>query len=214
MVLAFVALFAVLGGGAYAAKVKLKANQVKTKNIASGAVTEPKIANGAVTKDKIAAGVIPTIPTPATPAPPPSSPITQSAANANAVLMAATDIVVAQLGGVGGTGTLNTSSFTTPNHAIVVNFSSDLFAGGASNILCKLQGSINGGGFTDTPNAANSADVAAVAPAGGADDHSLAITSTINGSKGTVDLRVVCNSFNAAGSATFNNLSAVAYPKG
>jgi hypothetical protein len=39
--------FVVLGGSAYAAGVKLKANAVKTKNIAPGAVTSDKLAAGA-----------------------------------------------------------------------------------------------------------------------------------------------------------------------
>lgn len=44
MIVALVALMVGLGGGAYAAKVKLGKNAVKTKNIKNGAVTEKKIA--------------------------------------------------------------------------------------------------------------------------------------------------------------------------
>ena len=54
MVVACLALFVGLGSGAYAAKVKLKANQVKAKNIARGAVTGSKIGSGAVSMGKIA----------------------------------------------------------------------------------------------------------------------------------------------------------------
>jgi hypothetical protein len=53
LVLAFVALFAAMGGFGYAA-VKMKPNSVKTKNIRNGAVTTDKIANGAVTTPKLA----------------------------------------------------------------------------------------------------------------------------------------------------------------
>jgi hypothetical protein len=53
LVVAFVALFAAMGGFGYAA-VKMKANSVKTKNIRSGAVTTDKLADGAVTTPKLA----------------------------------------------------------------------------------------------------------------------------------------------------------------
>lgn len=57
MVVACLALFVALGGGAYAA-VKLKPNQVKAKNISSGAVTGPKIKGNAVSSGKIAANAV------------------------------------------------------------------------------------------------------------------------------------------------------------
>jgi hypothetical protein len=53
LVVAFVALFAAMGGFGYAA-VKLKPNSVKTKSIKNAAVTTPKLAPGAVTTDRIA----------------------------------------------------------------------------------------------------------------------------------------------------------------
>jgi hypothetical protein len=53
LVVAFVALFAAMGGFGYAA-VKMKPNSVKTKNIKAGAVTTEKIADGAVTTPKLA----------------------------------------------------------------------------------------------------------------------------------------------------------------
>jgi hypothetical protein len=53
LVVAFVALFAAMGGFGYAA-VKLKPSSVKTKNIKTGAVTTDKIADGAVTTPKLA----------------------------------------------------------------------------------------------------------------------------------------------------------------
>ena len=53
LVIAFVALFAAMGGIGYSA-VKMKANSVKTKNIRSGAVTTDKLADGAVTTPKLA----------------------------------------------------------------------------------------------------------------------------------------------------------------
>jgi hypothetical protein len=53
LVVAFVALFAAMGGFGYAAS-KLKPNSVKAKNIKPGAVTTDKLANGAVTTPKLA----------------------------------------------------------------------------------------------------------------------------------------------------------------
>jgi hypothetical protein len=53
LVVAFVALFAAMGGFGYAA-VKMKPNSVKTKNIKDGAVTTGKIADAAVTTPKLA----------------------------------------------------------------------------------------------------------------------------------------------------------------
>lgn len=53
LIVAFVALFAAMGGIGYAAG-KLKPNSVKTKNIKPGAVTSDKLANGAVTTPKLA----------------------------------------------------------------------------------------------------------------------------------------------------------------
>jgi hypothetical protein len=55
MLVACLALFIALGSGAYAVKLKLKPNSVKTKNIRTGAVTERKIAAGAVSTAKFAA---------------------------------------------------------------------------------------------------------------------------------------------------------------
>jgi hypothetical protein len=54
MVVAIIALIVGLGSGAYAAKIKLGKNVVKTKNIKNEAVTEAKIAKGAVSEAKIA----------------------------------------------------------------------------------------------------------------------------------------------------------------
>ena len=53
LVVAFVALFAAMGGVGYSA-VKAKPNSVKTKNIKAGAVTTNKLADGAVTTPKLA----------------------------------------------------------------------------------------------------------------------------------------------------------------
>jgi hypothetical protein len=53
LVVAFVALFAAMGGIGYSA-VKMKANSVKTKNLRNAAVTTNKIADGAVTTPKLA----------------------------------------------------------------------------------------------------------------------------------------------------------------
>src|SRR3954447_11406030 len=52
LVVAFVALFAAMGGFGYAA-VKMKPYSVKSKNIKPGAVTTDKIADGAVTTPKL-----------------------------------------------------------------------------------------------------------------------------------------------------------------
>jgi hypothetical protein len=57
LVVAFVALFAAMGGFGYAA-VKMKPNSVKTKNIRAQAVTTKKLANGAVTTPKLAADAV------------------------------------------------------------------------------------------------------------------------------------------------------------
>jgi hypothetical protein len=59
LVVAFVALFAAMGGFGYAA-VKMKPNSVRAKNIKAGAVTTDKIADGAVTSNKIAHGAVTT----------------------------------------------------------------------------------------------------------------------------------------------------------
>jgi hypothetical protein len=53
LVVAFVALFAAMGGFGYAA-VKMKPNSVRSKNIKDGAITTGKIADGAVTTPKLA----------------------------------------------------------------------------------------------------------------------------------------------------------------
>jgi hypothetical protein len=53
LVIAFVALFAAMGGFGYAA-VKMKPYSVKSKNIRNGAITTNKIADGAVTTPKLA----------------------------------------------------------------------------------------------------------------------------------------------------------------
>jgi hypothetical protein len=53
LVVAFVALFAAMGGVGYSA-VKLTPNSVKTKNLKPAAVTTNKIADGAVTTPKLA----------------------------------------------------------------------------------------------------------------------------------------------------------------
>ena len=53
LVVAFVALFAAMGGFGYAA-AKLKQSSVKTKNIKNAAITSDKIADGAVTTPKLA----------------------------------------------------------------------------------------------------------------------------------------------------------------
>ena len=53
LIVAFVALFAAMGGVGYAA-AKLKPASVKTKTIQNGAVTTGKIADGAVTTPKFA----------------------------------------------------------------------------------------------------------------------------------------------------------------
>jgi hypothetical protein len=52
LVVAFVALFAAMGGIGYAT-AKLKPNSVKAKNIRAGAVTSDKLADGAVTTPKL-----------------------------------------------------------------------------------------------------------------------------------------------------------------
>jgi len=57
-VISVIALFVALGSGAYAVKVKLGKNVVKTKSIKNGAVTEPKIATGAVSGGKLANGAV------------------------------------------------------------------------------------------------------------------------------------------------------------
>jgi hypothetical protein len=57
LIVAFVALFAAMGGIGYATD-KLKPNSVKAKNIKSAAVTTDKIADGAVTTPKLAANAV------------------------------------------------------------------------------------------------------------------------------------------------------------
>jgi hypothetical protein len=60
-VVAYLALFVALGGGAYAAS-QLPNNSVGTKNLKDGAVTKPKIANGAVTGTKVNFSNFPAVP--------------------------------------------------------------------------------------------------------------------------------------------------------
>jgi hypothetical protein len=57
LVVAFVALFAAMGGFGYAA-AKIKQSSVKTKNIKNAAVTTDKIADGAVTTPKLSPDAI------------------------------------------------------------------------------------------------------------------------------------------------------------
>jgi hypothetical protein len=57
LIVAFVALFAAMGGIGYATG-QLKPNSVKAKNIKSGAVTTDKIADGAVTTPKLAPNAV------------------------------------------------------------------------------------------------------------------------------------------------------------
>jgi hypothetical protein len=57
LVVAFIALFAAMGGVGYSA-VKMKANSVKTRNIKDAAVTTNKIADGAVTTPKLAPNAV------------------------------------------------------------------------------------------------------------------------------------------------------------
>jgi hypothetical protein len=57
LVVAFVALFAAMGGVGYSA-VKLMPNSVKTKNLKPAAVTTNKIADGAVTTPKLAVDAV------------------------------------------------------------------------------------------------------------------------------------------------------------
>jgi hypothetical protein len=85
LVVAFVALFAAMGGFGYAA-VKLKQSSVKTKNIKNAAVTTDKIADGAVTTPKLASDAV--------------APSAVNAANATNAVNAANAANAAKLGGV------------------------------------------------------------------------------------------------------------------
>jgi hypothetical protein len=58
MAVAILALGIALGGGAYAAAVKLKKNSVKTKTIKNKAVTEAKLADNAVSSIKLKDGAV------------------------------------------------------------------------------------------------------------------------------------------------------------
>jgi hypothetical protein len=57
-VLAYLALFVALGGGAYAATAMLPNKSVKTRHLANGVVTAQKLRNGAVTRAKIRNGAV------------------------------------------------------------------------------------------------------------------------------------------------------------
>src|SRR5262249_2299369 len=57
LVVAFIALFAAMGGLGYAA-AKLKPNSVKTRNIRNAAVTGDKLADGSVTTSKLAPNTV------------------------------------------------------------------------------------------------------------------------------------------------------------
>jgi hypothetical protein len=82
LVVAFVALFAAMGGFGYAA-VKMKPNSVLSKNIRDGAVRTGKIADGAVTTPKLAPDAV-----------------APNATNATNAMTAANAMNAAQLGGV------------------------------------------------------------------------------------------------------------------
>lgn len=57
LVISTLALFIAMSGLAFAG-FKLPAKSVKTKNLANGAVTQPKLANGAVSSSKLAGGFV------------------------------------------------------------------------------------------------------------------------------------------------------------
>jgi hypothetical protein len=85
LIIAFVALFAAMGGVGYATG-KLKPLSVKAKNIKSGAVTTAKIADGAVTTPKLAPDAV--------------APYATNAANAMNAANATNAANAAKLGGV------------------------------------------------------------------------------------------------------------------
>jgi hypothetical protein len=222
MVISLLALFVALGGGAYAA-VALKKNSVKAKQIAPNAVKASEIAANAVGSSEIAANAVN------------GSKVAANALNGTDIdegtlvrvaygsttaglIAEATDTEVARLGntGGGGSGVLNTSSFPTANHRIIVNASANLFPDGgtpeATHFQCKLQSKIGGGSFTDM-GFANAEDLSMTAPAGGADDHSIALTGFIEGPKNSsVDVRMTCNPFNDTANVVVIGLTAIAVP--
>jgi hypothetical protein len=61
LLISVLALFVALGSGAYAVKLKLGKNAVKTKNIKKSAVTTKKIADAAVSAPKLADGAVTTL---------------------------------------------------------------------------------------------------------------------------------------------------------
>ena len=89
LIVAFVALFAAMGGVGYATG-KLKPQSVKAKNIKGGAITTAKIADGAVTTPKLAPDAV--------------APYATNAANAVNAVNAANAANADKLGGVGPGG--------------------------------------------------------------------------------------------------------------
>ena len=89
LIVAFVALFAAMGGVGYATG-KLKPQSVKAKNIKSGAITTAKIADGAVTTPKLAPDAV--------------APYATNAANAMNAVNAVNAANADKLGGVGPGG--------------------------------------------------------------------------------------------------------------
>ncbi len=95
LVVAFVALFAAMGGFGYAA-VKMKPNSVKTKNIRDAAVTTNKIADGAVTTPKLSPDAV--------------APNATNAVNAmNAAKLGGAAPGECQTGWLGGSATIDTA---------------------------------------------------------------------------------------------------------
>ena len=109
LVVAFVALFAAMGGFGYAA-VKMKPNSVKTKNIKAGAVTTDKIADGAVTTPKLSPDAV--------------APNATNAANAmNAARLGGAAPGECQTGWLKASAVIDTSTVTEANpNAIVPGF--------------------------------------------------------------------------------------------
>ena len=222
LVISVLALFVALGGGAYAA-VKLGKNSVKAKQIAPKAVKASEIAPNGVGSSEIAANAVNGSKVGAdalTAADINEATLVRLAYGSTfaGLVAEATDTEVARLGntGGGGSGVLDTSSFPTANHRIIVNASANLFPDGttpeATHFQCKLQSKIGGGSFTDL-GFANAEDLAAAPPAGGADDHSISLTGFIEGPKSSsVDVRMTCNPFNDQANVVVIGLTAVATP--
>jgi hypothetical protein len=147
MVVALIALFVALGGGAYAA-VNLPPNSVGAKQLRNGAITPAKIQNGAVTNSKIQDGAV------------------THAKIGNAAITSANVMAGSLLPADFAAGTFPAGTFSAP--PVVRSSSTPFFAGGLSSLVAEcLPGEYaTGGGASVRGGGSNGAVITDNAPEG------------------------------------------------